>query len=69
MMAICNMTTVNFEGKTAGDAFLDKKWKCRVCKLLAGSHPPPPSAGSFQKLEMNNAMNFCHPVNKVINIS
>ena len=47
MMAVCNMTTENFEGKTAGDAFLDKKWKCRVCKLLAGSHPPPPSAGTI----------------------
>ena len=37
----CNLTTESFNGKTAGDAFLDDEWKCRACKLHAGFHPSP----------------------------
>eukprot|EP01036_Dinobryon_divergens_P026521 gene26521-35187_t len=35
-------TRENFNGKTAGDAYLDGEWKCRSCHLLAGQHAPPP---------------------------
>jgi len=35
----CNLIAESFNGKTAGDAFLDNDWKCRTCKLTAGAHP------------------------------
>ena len=38
----CTLNSENFNGKTAGDAYLDEEWKCRSCHLLAGQHPPPP---------------------------
>jgi len=35
----CNLTLETFNGKIAGDSFLDNDWKCRTCQLSAGAHP------------------------------
>jgi len=35
----CNLTLETFNGKIAGDSFLDNDWKCRTCQLTAGAHP------------------------------
>ena len=38
----CTLNSENFNGKSAGDAYLDGEWKCRSCHLFAGQHPAPP---------------------------
>jgi hypothetical protein len=50
----CNLNYESFNGKIAGDAYLDMNWNCRTCQLTAGAHPAPslPSSGywKFTKL-------------------
>ena len=51
----CTLNSENFNGKTAGDAYLDGEWKCRACHLLACQHPPPapapaPAPGGIGKI-------------------
>jgi hypothetical protein len=35
----CTLLNTSFEGKQAGDAYLDNDWKCRGCGRLAAHHP------------------------------
>jgi hypothetical protein len=51
-MEACNLTTDSFNGKVAGDAFLDDNFKCRTCQRTAGAHPAPaPVQGNYLNCE------------------
>jgi hypothetical protein len=40
-MEVCNLTTDSFNGKVAGDAYLDDNFRCRTCQRTAGAHSAP----------------------------